>query len=200
MRNKCDIRQVNQTKVFDFDNTLYRGESAVDFALFMIRSNRKIIFWLPKIFWNLLQYKLCLVKKDNMEAQIDRFLQSCLPEPENLRRLVRQFWKLHIRKLDSGMISRINPEDVIITAGPAFLLLPIQKQLGTANLLCSEVDLSRKRVLYLNFSDHKVQRYRERFGQTPVKAFYTDSYNDRAMMQIAEKVYLVQKGNVRRIR
>ncbi len=166
----------------------------------MIRSNRKIIFWLPKIFWNLLQYKLCLVKKDNMEAQIDRFLQSCLPEPENLRRLVRQFWKLHIRKLDSGMISRINPEDVIITAGPAFLLLPIRKQLGTANLLCSEVDLSRKRVLYLNFSDHKVQRYRERFGQTPVKAFYTDSYNDRAMMQIAEKVYLVQKGNVRRIR
>ncbi|MBR5364202.1 MAG: haloacid dehalogenase-like hydrolase [Oscillospiraceae bacterium] len=200
MRNKCDIRQVNQTKIFDFDNTLYRGESAVDFALFMIRSNRKIIFWLPKIFWNLLKYKLCLVKKDNMEAQIDRFLQSCLPEPENLRRLVRQFWKLHIRKLDSGMISRINPEDVIITAGPAFLLLPIRKQLGTANLLCSEVDLSRKRVLYLNFSDHKVQRYRERFGQTPVKAFYTDSYNDGAMMQIAEKVYLVQKGNVRRIR
>ena len=200
MRNKCDIRQVNQTKIFDFDNTLYRGESAVDFALFMIRSNRKIIFWLPKIFWNRLKYKLCLVKKDNMEAQIDRFLQSCLPEPENLRRLVRQFWKLHIRKLDSGMISRINPEDVIITAGPAFLLFPIRKQLGTANLLCSEVDLSRKRVLYLNFSDHKVQRYRERFGQTPVKAFYTDSYNDRAMMQIAEKVYLVQKGNVRRIR
>lgn len=200
MAHECDIRQVNKTKVFDFDNTLYRGESAVDFALFMIRSKRKIILWLPKIFWNLLKYKLCLVKQDDMEVQIDRFLQSCLPEPEDLRLLVRRFWKSHIRKLDSGIIGRIKPEDAIVTAGPAFLLLPVRKQLGTANLLCSEVDLTRKRVLYLNFSDHKVQRYRERFGQTPVEAFYTDSYNDRAMMQIAEKVYLVRKGNVRRIR
>ena len=35
--------------VFDFDNTLYRGESSVDFALFMIRYNPRIILWLPKI-------------------------------------------------------------------------------------------------------------------------------------------------------
>ena len=70
--------------VFDFDNTLYHGESAVDFAVFMIRSNPKIILWMPKIFWNLLKYKLCLVNKDNMEAQIDRFMQSCLQDQEAL--------------------------------------------------------------------------------------------------------------------
>ena len=27
--------------VFDFDNTIYRGESAVDLAIFMIKSNKK---------------------------------------------------------------------------------------------------------------------------------------------------------------
>ena len=29
-------------KVFDFDNTLYRGESAADLFFFMIKRNRKL--------------------------------------------------------------------------------------------------------------------------------------------------------------
>lgn len=188
------------TKVFDFDNTLYRGESSVDFALFLIRSQPRIILWLPKIFLNLLKYKLCMVKKENMESQIDRFLQSCLPDPDALRHLVRQFWKQHIHKLDTGIIRHITPDDVIITAGPSFLLQPIQKHLRTSHLICSEVDLANKKVMYLNFSDRKAKRYRETHGNAPIEAFYTDSYNDRALMDIAKKVYLVRKGNIRRIR
>lgn len=187
-------------KVFDFDNTLYRGESAVDFVLFMIRCNRKILFWLPKIFWNLLKYKLCLIKKDNIEAQIDRFLQSCLPEQDVLLPLVRQFWRTHLHKLDTGMTAKVMPEDVIVTAGPDFLLRVLQKKLGTTHLLCSEVDLKQKKVIYLNFADHKVRRYRETYGETAIDAFFTDSYNDRAMMDCAKRVYLVKKGRVRRIR
>ena len=85
-------------KVFDFDNTLYHGESAVDLAMYMIRHNRRIIRWVPYIFWNLLKYKLCLIRQDNMEAQIDRFLQSCLPDPDTVHRLVRQFWKQHLNE------------------------------------------------------------------------------------------------------
>ena len=187
-------------KVFDFDNTLYRGESAVDFALFMIRYKPRIILWLPKIFWNLLKYKLCLIRQDNMEAQIDRFLQSCLPDPDTVHRLVRQFWKQHLHKLNAGLIRKIGKDDAIITAGPSFLLDPIQKRLGTSNLLCSEVDLSGKHVLYLNFGSRKVQRYRARFGSAALHVFYTDSYNDRALMDIAESVYLVRKGAVKRIK
>ena len=49
-------------KVFDFDNTLYHGESSVDLALYMIRTNKKIIKYLPSIFINLIKYKLCMVE------------------------------------------------------------------------------------------------------------------------------------------
>ena len=94
-------------QVFDFDNTLYRGESAVDLALFMVRDNRRILLWLPRIFWNLLKYKLCLVHREQMEAAINRFLQSCVPDSDTLMRQVRRFWKTHRRKLDQGIIRRI---------------------------------------------------------------------------------------------
>lgn len=187
-------------KVFDFDNTLYRGESSVDFALFMIRYNPRIILWLPKIFWNLLKYKLCLIRQKNIEAQIDRFLQSCLPDPDTVHRLVREFWKHHRHRLNAGLLRIIRKDDAIITTGPSFLLYPIQKQLGTSNLLCSEVDLSGKRVMHLNFGSRKVQRYRAKFGSAALHVFYTDSYNDRALMDIAESVYLVRKSSVMRIK
>jgi len=34
-------------KAFDFDNTIYRGESSIDLAVYMIRNNKKIILYLP---------------------------------------------------------------------------------------------------------------------------------------------------------
>jgi len=187
-------------KVFDFDNTLYHGESVVDFAVFMIRSSPKIILWLPKIFWNLLKYKLYVIKKDNMESQIDTVMQSCLPKQEILFPLVRRFWKRYRHKLDLGMISRISPDDAIISASPAFLLRPIQKLLGTSHLICSEVDIAHKKVIFLNFSDHKVRRFRGLYGERMIEAFFTDSYYDQAMMDISEKVFLVKKGKIRRIK
>ena len=63
-------------KVFDFDNTLYHGESAVDLALYMIKNNKKIILYLPKIFINLIKYKLCLVDKKKIVAAINDFLNN----------------------------------------------------------------------------------------------------------------------------
>ena len=60
-------------KVFDFDNTIYRGESSIDFSFYMIRHNRKILLYVPMILINLVKYKMCLVKKDELEAVIDTF-------------------------------------------------------------------------------------------------------------------------------
>lgn len=71
-------------KVFDFDNTLYHGESAVDLALYMIRNNKKIILYLPKIFVNLINYKLCIVKKKTMVSAINDFLRNALRDKNEI--------------------------------------------------------------------------------------------------------------------
>ena len=48
-------------KVFDFDNTIYRGESSVDYSFYMIRHNKKILQYVPTILFSLVGYKLCLL-------------------------------------------------------------------------------------------------------------------------------------------
>ena len=62
-------------KVFDFDNTLYRGESSLDFSLFMIRANKRILLYLPVIASNTIRYKLCLVDRQELGDSINKYMK-----------------------------------------------------------------------------------------------------------------------------
>lgn len=186
--------------VFDFDNTVYRGESPLDFALFMIRCRKKIILFLPKILHFSVRYKLCLASRKQLEAFLHDFLSHFSITEQELHRLVRAFWQKNLRKLDSRMLRRIRQDDVIITAGPDFLIGGIAGLLNTTQILASETDIPNSRVIYFNFGENKARRYRALFGDRRIRAFYTDSYNDKALMEYAERVYLVRRGKIRRIR
>ena len=118
-------------KVFDFDNTLYRGESSLDFSLYMIRTHKKILLYLPVIMANAISYKLCLVDKDKLGAEISKYMKLIIRDKHEIRHLVKTFWQTHANRLDADMLKRIGPNDLIITAGPDFLLDGIRDRLGT---------------------------------------------------------------------
>ena len=187
-------------KAFDFDNTLYRGESSLDFSLYMIRTNRKILLYLPVILTNTVKYKLCLVDRDKLGETISKYMKIIIRSKSEILRLVEEFWKTHADRLDAGMLRRVGPDDLIITAGPGFLLEGIRDRLGTQNIISSEVDLDKKEITHFNFKDNKVRRFRELYADAKIDSFYTDSYNDRAVMDISEKVFLVKKGKIKRIK
>lgn len=109
-------------KGFDFDNTLYRGESSLDFSLYMIRTHKKILLYLPVIMANAIKYKLCLVDKEKLGAEINKYMKLIIRDKYEIRRLVKTFWQTHAGRLDANMLRRVGPNDLIITAGPDFLL------------------------------------------------------------------------------
>lgn len=55
-------------------------------------------------------------------------------------------------------------------------------------------DFEQKKITRFNFGDNKVRRYRELYGDREIDAFYTDSYNDRFLMEISNEVFIVKKG------
>ena len=187
-------------KVFDFDNTIYRGESSIDFSFYMIRQNRKILLYVPMILFSLVRYKMCLVKKDELESVINTFFAGVLEGSEDAPELVRRFWETHAHKLNKKILPLIEPDDIIISASPCFLIDGILGKLGTENLIGTEVDLAGKKITWLNFGNNKVRRYRTFYGDRTIDAFYTDSYNDRDMMDISRRVYIVRRGIPRRLR
>ena len=86
------------------------------------------------------------------------------------------------------------PEDVIISASPIFLIDGIRKHLNTDKIIGTEVDLTQKKITWFNFGDNKVKRYRTIYGDRKIDAFYTDSLNDKELMQVSREVYIVKKG------
>ena len=187
-------------KVFDFDNTIYRGESSIDFALFMIKNNKRILLFLPSLFWNTLLYKLCLASKEKLEKRVNDAIKVIVRDKDELLSLAGRFWEKNHSKLDGRILRRIDSDDLIITAGPFFLIDAVKHKLNTKNLICSEVNWDKMEVSFFNFGDNKVKRYRELYGDKPIDYFYTDSYNDQSMMDISDRVFIVKDGRIRSIK
>ena len=181
-------------KAFDFDNTIYRGESSVDFAFYMIKDNKRILKYIPTILFSLAGYKLCLLKKERLESIINNFFAGILEGTESPDDFVKPFWDTHADKLNENMLRLIEPGDVIISASPVDLIAGISGKLNTKNIIGSEIDLKQKKITWFNFGENKVKRYRELYGSRKIDAFYTDSYNDKAMMDISGEVFIVKKG------
>ena len=181
-------------KVFDFDNTIYRGESSIDFSFYMIKYNRKILKYVPLILGSLVGYKLCLLSRERLESIINGFFEGVLDGADDSLVFIDRFWETHARKLNKRVLALIEPEDVIISASPCFLLDGIRDRLGTKNIVGTEVDLKKKKLTWFNYGENKVKRFRELYGDKTIDAFYTDSYNDRDLMEISKKVFIVKKG------
>lgn len=181
-------------KVFDFDNTIYRGESSVDFSFYMIRHNKKIIRYVPTILFTLAGYKMCLLSKERLENIINDFCAGVLDGTESPVDFVKPFWKENAHKLNRRLLAMISPDDVIISASPIFLIEGIGEKLNTDKLVGTEVDFEQKKIKWFNFGGNKVKRYKALYGDKTIDAFYTDSYNDKEMMDISRKVFIVKKG------
>ena len=181
-------------KVFDFDNTIYRGESPVHFAFYMIKHNKKIKRYIPTILLNLVGYKLCLLKKEKLEATINNMCADVLDGTTSLLDYVKPFWELHVQNLNQEMLALVEPDDVILTASPVFLINGLRGKLNTEHIVGTEVDFEQKKIVRFNFGDNKVERYKELYSDREIDAFYTDSYNDKYMMEISNEVFIVKKG------
>ena len=181
-------------KVFDFDNTIYRGESSVDFSFYMIRHNKRIIRYVPTILFSLMGYKLCLLSKAKLESIINGFFEGVLDGVSTPDDFVAPFWESHADKLNERILSLVGPEDVILSASPTFLIRGIRDRMNTDRIVGTEVDFEQKKIIWFNFGDNKVKRYRELYGDRRIDAFYTDSYNDKDMMDVAREVYIVKNG------
>ena len=187
-------------QAFDFDNTIYKGESAFDFALFVLKKRKRLLRYLPGIVKILLDYKACRMSSDEYLVRINKYAPIFLENKEFIQKLVVEFWKKNEHKLYLHILEKITPEDFIITSSPYFLLEPIMEKLNTTHFICSEANLDEGKMTYLNFKENKVKKFVEKIGKKKITNFYTDSYNDKPMMDYAEHVFLITKGKIEKIK
>lgn len=186
--------------VYDFDGTIYDGDSTVDFIAWCVRRHPKILRHVPKI--ALLGIRLAV--KNIGLTQFKSALFSMMAKDFSLTDEAAAFWAdLNTRK-NLGPWFFDTPRDlpvVIASASPEFELKHAAKILGVDTLIGTRCNEQTGMLTGKNCKgEEKIRRIREAVGDFQVRAMYTDDAKaDGPLLAIAEEKYIVTHGRVRRI-
>ena len=175
--------------VFDFDGTIYSGDSTVDFCIFCYKKHPGLIRYLPLQGLAFLGYGLKILDKTAMKQKFYRFFRAV-----DVKSLLPEFWATHRQNIFPWYPAQQQEDDIVISASPEFLLEPICRELGIHTLMASPVD--PETGVYHGFNCHgeeKVRRLKEQTGITHIDKFYSDSQSDLPLAKIADHAYLIDK-------
>ena len=182
---------------YDFDGTIYDGDSSVDFFLYSLKRKPTNIILLPIQLWGVILYLLGIKNKDFMKEKLFSFVRRI-----DVDSYVNDFWKTHKKKIKKFYLKQKRSTDIIISASPEFLLKPLEKEYNF-KVIGTKVDKNTGKFLSKNCHDYeKIKRY-EKYAKKKhnINNFYSDSFSsDKAMLEYAENAYLVKKNKVELIK
>lgn len=178
--------------VYDFDGTIYDGDSTVDFFLFALRCKPSLIRYVPRQAWGFLLYGVKRISKTELKEYFFSFLSGIDAE-----KLTEDFWDQSHHKIYRWYLDQQQSDDIIISASPEFLLKSICHRLGIRHLIASKVDIHAGKFSGENCrGQEKVQRLATEYHVTQIDNFFSDSQSDLPLAQIANKAFLVVNGNI----
>jgi len=178
--------------VYDFDGTIYDGDSTKDFWRFCLKRHPKSALAIVSVLFGLLLYLFGIISKTKFKQRFYSFLRH-IPDVDGE---LSDFWQQHETKIQKWYFAQKKDDDLIISASPVFLLKPICEKLGV-RLIASEVDKHSGECYGENcHGDEKVKRFYAEFPGISVNEFYSDSQSDDPFVQIASAAYWVDGESI----
>jgi phosphoserine phosphatase len=175
--------------VYDFDHTIYPGDSTVDFFLFCFRRKPYILFRALQLAIRGVGRVLGFVTTEQLK---ERFYMSFLPYMNDIPYLLDEFWEKHSGDICGWYREQKEPNDLVISASPEFLLKPICSRLGI-RFIGSLVNPQTGMLLGPNCKgNEKVRRFRELYPNCLIDNFYSDSLSDSPMAEISRQAWRVK--------
>jgi len=177
--------------IYDFDKTIYDGDSSIDFFKFCIKKNKKCLLILPKLSFALFLYLIKIKEKEYFKSVFFSFIKYF----KNIDNLIEEFWRENKNKIKEFYKSQKKETDIIISASPEFLLKPISLELNF-KLIGTLVDKKTGKLIGNNcYGKEKVERLKE-INITKCDNFYSDSLSDTPVSLIAKKSYIVKDNEL----
>ena len=186
--------------VYDFDNTIYDGESLFDFYLFCLKKDFKFIKYLKVAVLSLLKYKLCLITHEKLIKLCSKYVYDFLSDVGDFKQAAKEFWDKNEHKIKPWYNEYKKEDDVICSANFNIFLDEILNRINLKNCICSEIDPDKKEVTQLCFRSNKVSLFKAKYNDTEIDNFYTDSRNDMPMIKISKNAYIVKDDKIKKIK
>lgn len=175
--------------VFDFDGTIYHGDSSKDFFFYCLKHYPKTRTKIFPVMWYGLGFGIRIVKKKTFKQK----LFSIVTKIPDVDKAVGDFWLEHKKNIKNWYMEMKQETDIIISASPEFLLEPICAELGVECLMATKVD--KETGLFDGENCHgkeKVTRFYERYPDAEIDSFYSDMYCDTPLALIAKQAFIVK--------
>ena len=170
---------------YDFDKTIYKKDSSVEFYLFLIKRHLYLLYHLFYFAFCYALYKLRI--KNKIFAKEAMF--SITKHIRNIDSEVELFWK--DKKLEDWYLKKQKKNDIIISASPEFLLLPFLKKNNITNLISTNVNKKTGKIIGNNcYGEEKPKMFRKKYADLMLDNFYTDSKSDLSMQAVSKKVII----------
>ena len=194
--------------IYDFDGTIYNGDSLIDFWIFTMRQYPRALLFLP---YQIILSILFLVKIKSAKKLKEAFL---LPlnflDAHQQQLLLKHFWIKHKSKINPWVSKHIAKERsercelICISASPEFLLAPIMNELQFNYLIGSIFKTNQHgQIKPVMTSENckgieKVNRLNASFDNNYIiHNFYSDHKSDMPLFKLAKNKFLVTDGEVK---
>lgn len=180
--------------LYDFDGTIYDGDSGVDLILFSIRKKPSLIFHYIGCLGIVILFLLKLRSKEEMKNRLFAFVKHF----SDIDEFVDEFWKKHHHKIkDFWTEKKTHKNDIIISASGRFWLEPIAKEYKVKDLFATDIDPKTGVVSGNNcHGKEKVKIFRDKYPKAEIMKMYTDSKNDLPLIEAAKEGILVKRNKL----
>ena len=177
--------------IYDFDGTIYDGDSGADLVMYVLKKKPLKIF---SVIGNGIKYLFKLCSKEEFKSKIFKFVV----DTDDLNGLIEDFWLKHERKIkDFWRNKKSHKKDVIISASGYFWLEPIAKKYNVAGLIATNFDTKTGEIIGKNcHGKEKVRLFYENYPKDIINKVYTDSINDLPLIEEAKEGILVKKNKL----
>lgn len=177
---------------YDFDDTIFRGNSTRRFYFFCMLRLPYLVIMVPIILLAGILYAVRILKKNTFLFVLEWYV-ALVPRAD---RFAVKFWNKNMKRIKAWYLEQKRDDDVVISASPRFLVEEACKRLG---IRCIATNLDTHARLHGKhcYGAEKVVAYKEVFGDTPLATYYSDSHSDTPMFTFAQRGYFVDGENVK---
>ncbi len=185
--------------VYDFDNTIYNGESVIDFFLYYCKKDKSLLRHIPSVFLALIRYKAGKVTIEQALSKYGKVVGDYYKNNAQINEDMKIFWDEHMHKIKPFYKEIQSDDDLIISGSPEFSLEIICKRLGIKRYIGSIIEKDGS-IPRLCIREAKVKAFLEEYPNTEIENFYTDSVNDVPLIEISKNAYLVKGNKITKIK
>lgn len=187
--------------IYDFDGTLYKSDSSVDFCFFVYKKKPfRIIYLLIQLLW-FIPYKTKIISTITYKNIFFCFLNGL--NKEQVEKLVDSFWEEQIgSNFNAELINKISHskkdgKSICISASPEILLKNITKELGLDLLIGTEMTYQNKKwsISKNCRGKEKINRLHKACDFNKIVHAYSDNKDDLELLKKADKGYKIKYDN-----